>query len=103
MFEILSTVPHGTATEAVYRATLELYRRARLGNWRNDPDIVAPDHLPHPLDAATASEAQVIGRVLGEIEDTEGKSLRELSQQVAAKYIVQLSNILMDRISSRPD
>lgn len=103
MFEILSVVPDGVAVKSIYRASLELYRRARLGNWRNDHDIDPPGHLPSPLDPLTASEAQVIGQVLDEIESVERKPLRELPEQAAGKYISQLSRILMDRIRSQPD
>ncbi|HEU4451573.1 MAG TPA: hypothetical protein VFR81_00895 [Longimicrobium sp.] len=103
MFEILRTVPDGVAVKAVYRASLELYRRARIGNWREDADIDAPVRLPRPLHAATATEAQVIGNLLAEIEEMEGKPLRALSQRVAAKYIIQLSEIQSEKTRSRPD
>lgn len=103
MFEILKAVPDGVAVASVYRAGLELFRRARLGNWRDDPDIDAPGRLPRPLDPAAATAAQVIGNVLAEVENAEEKQLRDLSEQVAGRYIKELGEIMMARLRSRPD
>lgn len=103
MFEILKVVSDGVATKATYRIMLELYRRARLGNWRDDRDIDVPPQLPRALDPESAHEAQVIGNVLAEIEAAEGKPLRRLSEVVAERYILLLGEIQRERSTSRPD
>ena len=103
MFEILFAVPDGIAVKSIYQASLELYRRMRLGYWRDDEEMDAAARNPAPLDPGTASVAQVTGRVLGTIERAEGRRLRELSEDVAGGYIIQLSDILMERIQRHPD
>lgn len=102
MFEILRKVSDGVSTKSIYRATLELYRRRRLGNWRDDQDIDDYPDGAGPPEAATASVSQVTGYVLGEIERVEGKPLRDLSEDTAGRYITRLSGILMDRIVNSP-
>ena len=101
MFEILFAVPHAVAVDAAYQISLELSRRARLGNWRDDARMAAAARSPAPA-PESAEGPEVAGYLLGAIERRERKPLRELSEAVAGGYIVRLGAILRERVRTRP-
>jgi hypothetical protein len=87
MFDFLYSVSIDDVTDVVYNTNLLLqWRSAFRKNWL--------------FKQLSAKEKKLVTKAVNEIEQTEKTSLYNLSESTSEKYIVELSSILMGRISA---
>jgi len=79
-----------------------VYYTGRLLERRKDlPDVYQGFRVPHIASEPTDHEQAIAFSLLRQIEQEEQKSVRDLSDQQAGKYIVRFGRIVQQRIQAQ--